>query len=230
MAHVLRFILMILASSVCASERDAPAPPVAAQHPALSTAPTRSFTYAGIPGDPLNIAFIGSEDDLLRTMAAAHWLPADPITFRSSLRITVDSIVRRAYADAPVSSLFVNGNKQDLAFEQPATSNPSKRHHVRFWRMQPLDNLGRPLWFGAATFDERIGLSHVNRHVTHHIAANIDDERAKLLDDLQGVGGLTIGWIEDFQPQREGHNGGGDPFHTDGRLAVVAVAAPAQSR
>lgn len=198
----------------------------AAQTNALSGAPTRSFTAAGVPGDPLNIAFIGSEDDLQRAMAAAQWLPADPITLRSSLRITVDSVMRRAYAEAPVSSLYVDGRRQDLAFEQPAASNPSKRHHVRFWRLAALDRPGISVWIGATTYDARIGLSHVNRHVTHHIAADIDDERDKLLDDLRRGGGVTIAWIDDFQPEREGRNGGGDPFHTDGRLAVVGILAP----
>ncbi|MEP6941026.1 MAG: LssY C-terminal domain-containing protein [Rudaea sp.] len=201
----------------------------ATQRDLLAGAPTRSFTAAGVPGDPLNIAFVGSEEELQRAMAAARWMPADPITFRSSLRITLDSLVRRAYAEAPVSSLYVEGRKQDLAFEQPAASNPSRRHHVRFWRLSHPGASATPtesLWVGAATYDARIGLSRVNRHLTHHIAADIDEERDKLLDDLRTGGGIGIGWIEGFQPEREGRNGGGDAFHTDGRLALVSVLAP----
>ncbi|HEY8011385.1 MAG TPA: LssY C-terminal domain-containing protein [Rudaea sp.] len=198
----------------------------ARQHPALASAGARSFTSAGVLGDPLNIAFVGSEDELLRLMAHARWFPADPITFKSSLRITVDSIARRPYADAPVSNLFVQGKKQDLAFEQPAANNPSRRHHVRFWRMETLDEQGQPLWAGAATYDTRIGLSHVNRRITHHIAADVDSERDKLVGDIQGVGGVSISWIDNFQPDRNGRNGGGDPFHTDGRLALIAIVAP----
>jgi len=44
---------------------------------------------------------------------------------------------------------------------------------------------------------------------------------------LRRVGGVTIDWVDDFHPVRSGRNGGGDPFHTDGRLALVAVAATA---
>jgi hypothetical protein len=56
--------------------------------------------------------------------------------------------------------------------------------------------------------------------------ADVDAERDKLLHDFQGIdaphgGPLEINWIDDFQPVREGRNGGGDHFATDGRLAVV---------
>lgn len=192
---------------------------------ALGTAGTRSFTHAGRSGDPLNVAVIGSEDELLRIMADAHWDPADPITVKSALRIAIDSLARKPYADAPVSNLYVNGKKQDLAFEQPAASGPSKRHHVRFWRVQSADASERPLWIGAATYDTSIGLNHANGHITHHIAADVDSEREKLLSDIQRAGPVTIRWIDNFQTTRQGRNGSGDSFHTDGRLAVVTIRA-----
>ncbi len=211
-------ILCVFAFAVGAVATDAVQP-----YPALASAGTRSFTASGVPGDPLNIAFVGSEDQLLRLMAQAGWFPADPITFRSSLRIAVDSIARRPYTDAPVSNLFVQGRKQDFAFEQPAANNPSRRHHVRFWRVDARDRQHRPLWVGAATYDARIGLSHVNGHITHHIAADVDRERDKLVSDIRGVGAVSVSWIDNFQPERRGRNGGGDPFHTDGRLVLIVM-------
>jgi hypothetical protein len=72
-----------------------------------------------------------------------------------------------------------------------------------------------------------VGLSHVNHHVTHHIAADVDSERDKLLDDARRAGNVATHWIDDFQSARDGHNGGGDPFHTDGRLAVIVARDPA---
>lgn len=196
-------------------------PDFADRYPALAAAGARSFTLKGVPGDPLNLAVVGSEEDLLRLMAKAGWLPADPITFRSSLRITVDSIARRPYVDAPVSSLYVQDRKQDLAFEQPAANSPSRRHHVRFWR---LDASGPAQWIAAATYDTSIGISRVNGHITHHISADVDAERDKLLADLGRAGGVRITWVDGFQPVRSGRNGGGDPFHTDGRLALVVLS------
>lgn len=189
---------------------------------ALNAVGTRSFTSAGRPGDPLNIAVVASEDELLRIMANAHWDPADPITVRSSLRIAIDSVARRHYADAPVSSLYINGKKQDLAFEQAVVS-PSKRHHVRFWRADPPDSAGRSLWVGAATYDSSVGISHTNGHITHHIAAEVDKERDKLRQDIQAAGPVAVRWVDNFQPARQGRNGAGDPFLTDGRLVLLAV-------
>ncbi|HEY1392987.1 MAG TPA: LssY C-terminal domain-containing protein [Methylibium sp.] len=197
------------------------------RHPALDRMGTCAFTKVGIPGDPLNLAFIGSEEALQRAMLRAGWQPADPITLKSSLRIAVDSVVHRPYLDAPVSDLYINGKKQDLAFEQAAAGDPSKRHHVRFWIAAERDALDRPLWMGAATFDSGIGLSHETGQITHHIAPEVDAERDKLLKDLQALGSLSFRWIDEFQPQRSGKNGGGDRYVTDGRLAVIVAGEAA---
>jgi hypothetical protein len=197
------------------------------RHPALDTVGQRAVTAAGIPGDPLNLAFVGSQEDLVRALLAAGWTPADPVTLRSALRIAVDSVAHRSYPQAPVSPLFVNGRVQDLAFELPAHGDPSQRHHVRFWATGPHDALDRALWIGAATFDIGVGLSHTTGQITHHIAPDVDVERDRLVQDLQSGGGLELSWIEDFQAQRNGRNGGGDRFFTDGRLAVLEGNAPA---
>jgi len=192
------------------------------RHPALDIVSTRAFTSAGIPGDPLNIAFVGNEEDLHKKMLAAGWYPADPITLHSSLRIAKDSVLHKPYLYAPVSDLYVNGRKQSYAFEQAEGGDPSKRHHVRFWLIPIEDAMDRPMWIGAATFDSGVGLSHTTGQITHHIAAQVDQERDKLIADLQGSGNVVLHWIDPFQPALEGRNGGGDRFVTDGRLVIFS--------
>jgi hypothetical protein len=50
-------------------------------------------------------------------------------------------------------------------------------------------------------------------------AANIDAERDKLFDDLKQTGDLSeVFIVEGFHKILSGHNGGGDPWHTDGNL------------
>lgn len=192
------------------------------RHPALADAPRITRTKNGIPGDPLNIALVATESELHRGVLAAGWLPADPITLESSLRIAADSVFRRSYPEAPVSNLYVWGRKQDLAFEQAAGNDPRKRHHVRFWRSDRLESDGRPLWMGAATFDAHVGFSHTTGQITHHIASDVDAERDKLLADLQRAGRLSaVEWDDGFQPQHRGRNGGGDRWVTDGRLPIA---------
>lgn len=193
------------------------------RHPALALAQVRAFTAQGIPGDPINLAFVGQEEDLMSALRAAGWIAADPITWRSSARITVDALAHRAYVSAPVSDLFIHGRKQDLAFEQAFGPDPSKRHHARFWKQDQTDDQGRPLWLGAATFDRRVGVSHLTGQVTHHIDADVDKERDKLASDLTTRAGTVVEWIADFQREHEGKNGGGDPFFTDGRLCLAYI-------
>jgi hypothetical protein len=197
------------------------------RHPALDDAPRITHTANGIHGDPLNVALVATEEELHKAMLTAKWFPADPITLKSSLKIAAGTILHRSYEDAPVSSLYLWGRKQDFAFEQPYGKDPRRRHHVRFWRSEKLDENGRPLWFGAATFDTKVGFSHTTGQITHHIDADLDVERDKLLADLNQTPLFrAVQWIVGFQEKLDGRNGGGDPYHTDGRLPVVVVAAP----
>ena len=157
-------------------------------------------------------------------MTACGWVEAKPITVESSVRIAADTVLHRPDDAAPVSNLFLFGRKQDFAFEQPIKGGPGKRHHVRFWRWDELYN-EQPAWFGAATFDRSVGLSHTTGQVTHHIAPDIDAERDRLVAELREAGlARSVDWNDGFHAECEGKNGGGDPWHTDGRLAIVTLS------
>ena len=85
-------------------------------------------TSQDIPGDPINVGLVGTRDDVLCAMHAAGWYPADPITFRSSVEIAGSVVLRRPYQDAPVSNLYYDGRRQDLAFEKPVGKSADQRH------------------------------------------------------------------------------------------------------
>jgi len=196
------------------------------RHPALEDLPHRTYTADGIPGDPLNVGFVATEDELKLAMLAAKWFPADSLTLKSCLKIAADAVLSRPYEDAPVSNLYLWERKEDLAFEQPVGDNPRKRHHVRFWQSKVEFDDGRPIWIGSVTFDRSVGLSHTTGQITHHIDPDIDAERDNLLSDIQKTGRLEkVFWVSDFQQQSEGKNGGGDPYFTDRRLAVGVLRA-----
>ena len=198
------------------------------RHPALDDTPGITYTGDRHPGDPINVALIGSEDDVKTIMSAAGWYVADPLGLRSDLEIASDTVFKRSDNEAPVSSLYLWGRKEDLAFEQPVGDNPRQRHHVRFWESTQVDERGRQLWAGSATYDERVGLSHTTGQITHHIAADVDAERDHLFDDLNRTGRLSdVKSIDGFHRICEGRNGGGDPWHTDGRLLVGTIQAEA---
>lgn len=195
-------------------------------HPALDGLPKVTLNADGIPGDPLNVALVGDEAELVAAMLAALWHPADPITLQSSLKIAESVVFHRPDPDAPVSALYVFGRKQDLAFEQDVGGSADQRHHVRWWRAPTLDGAGRPLWIGDATFDRSAGLSHRTGQITHHIAPDIDAERDHLMATLAEAGRLAgrYQW-PGIGATQHGRNAGGDLYVTDGEIAVGVLTA-----
>jgi hypothetical protein len=191
----------------------------AQRHPSLEDVPGVTYTADGIPADPINVALIGTRAEVMKILLAAKWYPADKLTLRSSLEIAEASVLKREYDDAPVSSELLFSRKQDLAFEQAVGNNPRHRHHVRFWESDKRDPDGRPVWLGAAIFDTRVGLSRATGQITHETAPDVDAERDKLFDDLKQTGDLAeFIIVPGFHKVREGRNGEGNPWHTDGDL------------
>jgi hypothetical protein len=198
------------------------------RHPDLLDAARLTHTATGLPGDPLNVALVGNEEEVIRALLAAGWRPADALSFRSSVRIAVDTVFDKPDENAPVSNLYLYGRKEDLAFEKPIGQSPRERHHVRLWRSETLDQ-GRLMWFGAATHDVGVELSKTTGQVTHRIAPGIDAERDLLIADLaKAVALIETRVIAGFHKELQGRNGGGDPWHTDGRL-LIAVLPPVPS-
>lgn len=197
----------------------------ARRHPSLDDVPDITRTASGIPGDPINVSLIGTEAEVKQIMQAAKWFAADPLSLRSDMKIAADTVLKRPDDAAPVSSLYLFGRQEDLAFEQPVGDSPRHRHHVRFWRSEKADPDGRPVWLGSAVYDKGVGFSHTTGQITHHTAADVDAERDYLFADLQQTGELIEQYfVDDFHKVREGRNGGGDPWHTDGRLRVGVIA------
>jgi hypothetical protein len=178
-------------------------------------------TAEGLPGDPLNVALVGTRPELVSAMRAAGWSPADRISLRSGLRDAASVLFDRPYASAPVSTHFLWERPQDVAFERAEGRSPRRRHHVRFWLAGEPSRDGRALWLGAATFDRSVGFSRYTVEVMHHIDPRVDLERDTLLADLSAASrlensGCEAGW----RPAGAGRNGGGDPYVTDGRLCI----------
>jgi hypothetical protein len=192
----------------------------------LAGRPMVTRTAQDIPGDPINVGLVGSKRDVLCVMHAAAWYPADPITFRSSMEIVGSVVLDRPYRDAPVSRLFYDGRREDLAFEKPVGDSADRRHHVRFWQVLEKGQEGRPVWLGSVTFDRAVGLSRYTGQVTHHIAPNIDAERDGLTDDLKITKIVeAIYEVSGIGPTLAGRNGEGDRYYTDGELKISRVVA-----
>src|ERR1700719_2542892 len=192
--------------------------------PGLASLPMVTRTADGIPGDALNVGLVGSKEDVLRAMHAAGWFPADPITLRTSIDIVGSVVLDRPYHDAPVSPLYYQGKKQQLAFEKPDGRSAGRRHHVRLWLVLEKGTDGRPVWLGSITFDRGVGLSHDTGQVTHHIGPNIDSQQDLLMDDLRTAGMVeTFFQISGIGPTLIAWNGEGDPYYTDGEIDIARL-------
>ncbi|MDN3496988.1 LssY C-terminal domain-containing protein [Planococcus sp. APC 4015] len=189
----------------------------------------RARTSDGLLGDPVNLAFLGTAEQIEQAMQAARWTKADAVTLASSVRIVTSTMRRRSYHEAPVSPLFLFGRQQDFAYQQEVDGNPAQRHHVRFWRC-PDDWLlpgGRRVdWVAAGTFDTSVGLSLFTLQVTHRIDADTDVERDHIVATVTGADArVVVDVIEDFSTGYHARNGGGDSIRTDGDLPIVDVRA-----
>ena len=190
----------------------------------LAGRPMVTRTDQDIPGDPINIGLVGAKNDVLCAMHAAAWYPADPITFRSSVEIVGSVILERPYRDAPVSPLYYDGRREDLAFEKPVGTSADRRHPVRFWQVLKEGQEGRPVWLGSVTFDRDVGLSSYTGQVTHHIAPNVDAERDGLTDDLKNAKVVeAIYEVTGVGPTVAGRNGEGDRYYTDGEVEISRI-------
>jgi hypothetical protein len=193
--------------------------------PGLQGRPMVTRTADGIPGDPLDVGLVATKKEAVVALKAAGWYPADAVTLKSSIEIAGSVLFDRPYRDAPVSPLFYDGRREDLAFEKPAGESADRRNHVRFWLVLEKGALGRPVWLGSATFDRGVGVSHDTGQITHHIAPDIDAERDLLIADLTAAGMLTETYqVTGVGPTLNGRNGGGDRYYTDGEITIGVVS------
>ena len=192
-------------------------------------------TAQGILGDPINIGLVGSQADIVCSFRSAGWLPADPVTLATSFKIIGSVVLDRPYPAAPVSPLFYDGRREDLAFQKQDGRSPDTRHHVRFWKVLDSGAEGRQVWLGAGSFDRGVGLNHYTLQVTHHIDADIDAdidaERDQIAADLADGGTVEgIYQVTGIGQTFDGRNGGGDRYFTDGEVVVLRLEPDCATR
>jgi hypothetical protein len=102
-------------------------------------------------GDPINLALVGSGEDVISTLTAGGWTFTEAITADSVRRMIGAAIADEAYANAPVSSLYLFGRKQDMALQR-GRSKIAQRNHMRLW-LAPFRCEGQPVWVGQVSRD-----------------------------------------------------------------------------
>jgi len=82
-----------------------------------------------------------------------------------------------------MNALTLNGVPSDFVY-QKSLDTVQKRHHVRLWKVPHKADV----WLGATAED--IGFQFKVAHWTHSTAPKIDNERAKVVNDLVFTGCL----------------------------------------
>jgi hypothetical protein len=177
-------------------------------------------------GDPLNIVLIGHPDDVYYAFLRAGWDETETIHRASLWKTAASFLTGGEYRYSPISSLYVFGRPQDVAF-QKARDNIHERNHLRLW-MTDARWEGLPVWIGQISRD--IGVRFTRRTITtHKIDPDVDETREFLLEDLAYaqalarfayVGGTGAASVD--SPRR---NLTGDPYFTDGYRVVLWVAS-----
>jgi len=166
--------------------------------------------------DIVNLAFIGSREQLLMAFTAAGWSQPDRLNARSIVRAYKAYTSQAGYAEAPVSKLLYLRDEPEFIF-QKSLNTIAKRHHVRIW---DAELNGQTIWLGAATQDTGIALSSRRTSFTHTIEPALDLERHNVLRDLGFAGCVqSAGYVERESAVRapDAHN----RVESDGGAAVV---------
>ncbi len=189
----------------------------------VTSFPFDKFTKdkGGDLADPTNLAFVGTEAQFKEAAKKAGWLGADPINAWTSLKMVTAALRHKPYPTAPMSLLYLFGRSQDLQFQIP-TDDVAVRDHFRAWETAFRDKVGRPVWIGAGTKDIAIKLEAGTSRTSHQIDPKIDSERDVIVASFLQTGLVERNYrLAGIGHHFEGVNGSGDPYFTDGQVAVI---------
>lgn len=204
--------------------------------------PLYCVTPDGLASDPLNIGIIGNRRELITAMEKAGWHLADPHSLKNVARLVFSSIANLSYPNAPVSSLYLFGRKQDIAFEIPVEGSATERHHVRFWATTYDDDKkfsiktihwqhrkshvfgDELLWVGAASRDVGITFIRHNLQISHMIDPDTNKERDLIVSQLQTAKLVKktdcLKLVEPYKLINRVFKGS---LHTDGKMKVITL-------
>lgn len=184
--------------------------------------PRRVGDLQGNPGDMVNYALIGTQDQVTKAFAAAGWVQVDKTTQDAVVHGLISTLSHAAYTEMPMSTLYLFGRSQDLSF---ARADPlavaAIRHHLRVWKTTETV-AGEPLWVGSATHDNGFEKDQRNGGITHHIDANVDQERDFLEQSFSGAGVIAgAAYVLPANPLTTAKTATGGSFESDGRIVVM---------
>jgi hypothetical protein len=185
----------------------------------LAEAPRNVRSKKGNEGGPVNLVLIGNKEEISGAFEKAGWTAAKDQD-ANSLWQTFEAVIKgKGYDAAPMSTLYLYGRPEDMAFEKMLNTF-THRHHLRVWKAPAAAADGRPMWLVVADhdngFDVRPGV------ISHSVDPHVDLERAKVGADL-GMTGLVAAeqLVSVSHPSKSGLTATGGKWESDGRILVV---------
>lgn len=196
--------------------------------PRLEAMPAATTNAAGTrAGDPANLVVIGDFETLLGAFAA-RWDESETISLSTCWKTVKAFLLGSNYRYSPVSPLHLFGREQDIALQRTRGSI-NERLHLRLW-LTPLAFEGMPVWVGQVSRD--IGVRFTTQAwnlTTHRIDPDVDESRDYVIEDLAAAGRVRaagyVGGVGECPPTAPRRNLTGDPYFTDGKRAVIVLAA-----
>lgn len=179
-------------------------------------------------GDPINLVIVGESSRMMSAMSECGWAFTHRIDGTTVWRMIRAAVAGNPYLTAPVSSLYVFGRKQDVAFQR-ARTNLSQRNHMRLWRA-PFTTEGKPVWIGQVSRDIGIKLTDKSPTLTTHVIdPMVDESRQFVLESLLLRFRISdFGFTRASAPATQDHprqNLTGDSYFTDGLRLVVFLSS-----
>lgn len=190
-------------------------------------APTVTNAKGTAKGDPLNLVIVGEASEMMAALSECGWDFTHRIDGSTVRRMILAALRGNPYLTAPVSSLYVFGRKQDVAFQR-ARSSLSQRNHLRLW-LAPWTVEGRSVWVGQVSRDIGIKITKKSPTLTTHVIdPMVDEARQYVLESLLNRYRLShFGFARATEPapkETPRQNLTRDPYFTDGLRLVVFLS------
>jgi len=184
--------------------------------------PRRSTTTKSVNADLVNLVFLGSREQVQAAFAEAGWHNSDPVSRYSFGKNLYALLNNSGYAQQPMTTLLLDGKPQDMNWQKGLNSY-GRRDHLRIWQWTG-EEASDSVWMSSSTHDTSAILSVKYHGFVHHIAPYIDQERAKVVRDLNFAGCVkSVTYVSRAGVATTTQNATGDMISTDGSIAVIQL-------
>lgn len=188
----------------------------------VQSLPQRSTTVKLVDADVVNLAFVGSRQEVASAFEQAGWNTSDAFSRKSFFRNFYAFLNNSGYAQAPMRPFLLDGKPADMNWQKSLNSY-ARRDHLRVWQWSGPEN-SETVWVSSSTHDTGASLSLEHRQFMHHITPDIDEERSKVVRDLNVAGCVkAVHLVPRPKMANISQNATGDLVSTDGALAVVEL-------